>query len=99
MRTGFSAVGLVIAICSLPPVALPKGNPNSCGADASVSVSFVLADQANGYKITQGAADPPYLAGFQVGNCSYDFTLNLFNSSPQIKVFLPNRETRAWFFN
>ncbi len=94
------AASLAIAFGSLAPgTSFAKGNPNSCGPEVSVSVSFALADQVNGYKITQGDTDPPYLAGFQVGNCSYDFTLNLFNSSPQIRVFLPSGETKAWFFN
>ena len=98
MKTTLITICLFIDLV-LPAVVLAKGNPNSCGNDVSVSVAFDLADGINGYKITRGPTDPPYLAGFQVGNCSYDFTLNLFNSSPQIKVFLPNRETKAWFFS
>jgi hypothetical protein len=92
------AASLAIAFGSLAPgISFAKGNPNSCGPEVSVSVSF---DKTAGYKITQGTGDPPYLAGFQVGNCSYDFTLNLFNSSPQITVLLPDRPpTTAWFFN
>lgn len=100
MRSGLVATSLIVALSSLSADVLGKGNPSSCGPDVSVSVSFLPIDEMNvPYKITQGPSDPPYLAGFQVGNCSYDFTLNLFNSSPQIKVSLPGGDTTAWFFN
>ena len=91
-------------VLPLPSVVSPllfhlrEGNPNSCGPEVSVSVSFALPDQVNGYKITQGPTDPPYLAGFQVGNCSYDFTLNLFDSLSANKSLPPERGNEGLVF-
>jgi len=93
MKSRLFTASLAIGFVTLAPAtSFAKGNPNSCGPDVNVSVSF-----DPGYSIT---ATQTYLAGFQVGNCSYDFVLNLFNSSPQITVLLPGRPpTTAWFFN
>jgi len=108
---------LLIAVVSLglgflPAVALAAGKPISCGADLNnVKVEFFgptstynIVSDGGGvggvYTNTNGRGDKISL-GFQISNCSFDFTMNLSQSRRVLRVLnagLPS-ETTAWFFN
>jgi hypothetical protein len=113
-------IAMSLTICTLAPGAAfsgGKGSPNSCGTDVpnvAVTIEGTLIDK-NGFAITSDG-NGPYVntkgknnntsVGFQIGNCSYDLTMNLFSSKRIINVSIPPDpdyhnaiETTAWFFN
>jgi hypothetical protein len=104
-------IAMSIALYTLTPASLfSAGKPRSCGADVTnlkLTISGTpTADM--GYQITSDGGGTysningkgnKITMGFQISNCSYDFTMNLFQSSRDIHVSLPGGNTTAWFFN
>ena len=107
-------IAMSFALCTLVPAALfARGNPNTCGTTDVVSNPVLTIDGPSGYNITSSDGGSyqntdtkgnKIGVGFQIGNCSYDFTMNLSQSSRPINVVFPAgfpqfQPTTAWFFN
>ena len=102
-----------LALCAIVPAAsFAGGKPSSCGTDVT-NLRVTIVDES-GYNITSDGNKDYFstksnkvAVGFQVSNCSYDFTMNLFGSSRTINVsgltrtdlFPPDGTTTSGFFN
>jgi len=110
MRRSLLVAVVSLGISFVPATLLAAGNPNSCGPDVkNVVVQFffrtldstlsnIVSDGGGIYANTTGKGNKITLL-FQNSNCSYDFTMNLFQSRRVINVSLPSGQTTAWFFN
>jgi len=103
-------IAISVALCALAPVvSFSAGKPKSCGADVTNLTLTILGTPTSnlGYAIVSDGGTYANISskgnkislGFQISNCSYDFTMNLFQSSRDINVSLPSGNTTAWFFN
>jgi len=91
MRKSLLLVMSLAVGCLIPSALFAKGNPNSCGS-SDTSLSLTIEPGAYNISSDTGSAyvsDKKIDVMFQIDNCSYDFTLRLFNSQRYINVFVP----------
>lgn len=111
MRKSLLLAVSLAAFTLIPAVSAKAGKPVSCGSDdytilvdvLSTSPDIttpltILPDQNLIYKTSSSRNDKANV-GFQVGNCSYDLVIDLFQSTRKINVFLPSGMTTSWFVN
>jgi hypothetical protein len=97
--------GIFLCFAFSAKVSAQKGKPApGCGSDFPVAVTvndgFSITSDGKGSYINGGKGKEQVSAVFQIGNCSYDFVVNLNNSSRFLNINIPGAGIfQSKFFN